>query len=329
VVLAEVVAVDIGGTSIKASLVGPRGLPSAPVRLPTPVGGGPAAIVDAVARVVGGLRTPGTGAVGCAVPGVVEPGTGVVRRAANLGIVDDLPLGPVLAARLGLPVTVEHDVRAACRAEAELGAARSVGDAVVVVAGTGLAAGLLVGGRVVTGTRGAAGEFGHIPVVPDGEPCACGQRGCAEAYASAGGLRRRYRDRSGPARPGPARSGPAQPGPARSEQGPTAAELVSRLDEDPLARALWAEACVALGRALVATTALLDPAAIVLAGGLSLAGPLLADPVRAALADGLAWRDPPPVVLSGFGDRAGVVGAGLVARASLRTAERRVVSRCG
>jgi glucokinase len=319
VVLAEVVAVDIGGTSIKASLVGPRGLPSAPVRLPTPVGGGPAAIVDAVARVVGTLRTPGTGAVGCAVPGVVEPGTGVVRRAANLGIVDDLPLGPVLADRLGLPVTVEHDVRAACRAESELGAARSVGDAVVVVAGTGLAAGLLVGGRVVTGTRGAAGEFGHVPVVPGGEPCACGQRGCAEAYASAGGLRRRYRDRSGPDRSGPAPSAP----------GPTAAELVSRLDDDPLARALWAEACVALGRALVATTALLDPAVIVLAGGLSLAGPLLADPVRAALADGLAWREPPPVVLSAFGDRAGVVGAGLVARDPLRTAERRVVSRCG
>jgi glucokinase len=313
-VLAEVVAVDIGGTSIKASLVGPRGILSAPVRLPTPVGGGPAAIVDAVARVVGALRTPGTGAVGCAVPGVVEPGTGVVRRAANLGIVDDLPLGPVLAARLGLPVTVEHDVRAACRAEAELGAARSVGDAVVVVAGTGLAAGLLVGGRVVTGTRGAAGEFGHIPVVPDGEPCACGQRGCAEAYASAGGLRRRYRDRSGP---------------ARSDPGPSAAELVSRLDDDPLARALWAEACVALGRTLVATTALLDPAVIVLAGGLSLAGPLLADPVRATLAAGLAWREPPPVVLSGFGDRAGVVGAGLVARDPLRTAKRRIASRCG
>jgi glucokinase len=319
VVLAEVVAVDIGGTSIKASPVGPRGLPSAPVRLPTPVSGGPAAIVDAVARVVGTLRTPGTGAVGCAVPGVVEPGTGVVRRAANLGIVDDLPLGPVLADRLGLPVTVEHDVRAACRAESELGAARSVGDAVVVVAGTGLAAGLLVGGRVVTGTRGAAGEFGHVPVVPGGEPCACGQRGCAEAYASAGGLRRRYRDRSGPDRSGPAPSAP----------GPTAAELVSRLDDDPLARALWAEACVALGRALVATTALLDPAVIVLAGGLSLAGPLLADPVRAALADGLAWREPPPVVLSAFGDRAGVVGAGLVARDPLCAAERRVVSRCG
>jgi glucokinase len=318
-VLAEVVAVDIGGTSIKASLVGPRGVPSAPVRLPTPVGGGPAAIVDAVARVVGTLRTSGTGAVGCAVPGVVEPGTGVIRRAANLGIVDDLPLGPVLADRLGLPVTVEHDVRAACRAESELGAARSVGDAVVVVAGTGLAAGLLVGGRVVTGTRGAAGEFGHVPVVPGGEPCACGQRGCAEAYASAGGLRRRYRDRSGPDRSGPAPSAP----------GPTAAELVSRLDDDPLARALWAEACVALGRALVATTALLDPAVIVLAGGLSLAGPLLADPVRAALADGLAWREPPPVVLSAFGDRAGVVGAGLVARDPLRAAERRVVSRCG
>jgi glucokinase len=319
VVLAEVVAVDIGGTSIKASLVGPRGLPSAPVRLPTPVSGGPAAIVDAVARVVGTLRTPGTGAVGCAVPGVVEPGTGVVRRAANLGIVDDLPLGPVLADRLGLPVTVEHDVRAACRAESELGAARSVGDAVVVVAGTGLAAGLLVGGRVVTGTRGAAGEFGHVPVVPGGEPCACGQRGCAEAYASAGGLRRRYRDRSGPDRSGPTPSDP----------GLTAAELVSRLDDDPLARALWAEACVASGRALVATTALLDPAVIVLAGGLSLAGPLLADPVRATLAAGLAWREPPPVVLSGFGDRAGVVGAGLVARDPLRTAKRRVVSRCG
>lgn len=295
---AEVVAVDVGGTSIKAARVGRDGRLDEVLRRPTPVAAGPAAILALIGDLVEELRTPGTPAVGCCLPGVLDTGAGVVRHAPNLGM-HDVAVAAALTTRLGLPVVVEQDVRAACLAEATVGAGREQPDFVMVVAGTGLGAGLVVGGRIATGATGAAGEFGHLPVHSDGEPCSCGQRGCVEVYASAAGMLRRYRRRGGTA--------------------PSAAAMAAVIGTDADAGAVWAEGCAALGRALVSTTVLLDPALVVLAGGLSLAGEALAGPVRAELADGPVWREPPPVVLSRLGDQAGTVGAGLRAFTRLST----------
>ncbi len=288
-----VVAVDVGGTSIKAGRIDEAGGLSKEVTLATPVADGPQAVVAAIRSTIRSLvGTGGVAAVGLVVPGDVDSDAGIARFAANVGW-RDAPLRELVHADTGLPTVLEHDVRAAGLAERAVGLARGVEDSLVAVVGTGIAAVVTAAGRHVPGARRLAGELGHLPVWPDGEPCPCGQRGCLERYASAASISRRYAERSG-----------------HTEQAP---EIARRRSSDPDAAAVWAEATTALGIALAACTMLLDPALIVLSGGLSHAGSGLLDPVRDVLTERVVWRDRPEVVLSTLGSRAGMLGAAILA----------------
>jgi glucokinase len=287
-----VVGLDLGGTGIKGARLALDGAVLQRIAVPTPVTGGPTAVVEAVVHVARSLARPDTIGVGVCSAGLVDTGAGVVRRAGNLGL-RDVPLARIVHEAVGLPVTLEHDARAACLAEQRLGAGRGVEDLLLVVLGTGLSAGVLSGGRIVPGSLGFGGEIGHAPVHPGGERCPCGQRGCLEVYASAGGMVRRYRSAGGD--------------PALS-----AADIAAAVDRDPLAGRIWAEGTAALGLGLRSAILLLDPGLVVLAGGLTGAGERLAAPVRTAVAGGLAWREPPPITISTLGAEAGVHGAALV-----------------
>lgn len=287
-----VVAVDVGGTSIKAAVLDDRGATLRRHDAPTPVAEGPDAVVAAVRQAVRELAGPDIQAVGVVVPGVVEVGEGVARYSANLGW-RDVPLGSLVAGDVGVPVAIEHDVRAAGSAERILGRARGVADCLIVVLGTGIAGVVVSGGQHVRGATDLAGEIGHVPVYPDGEPCACGQRGCTETYASAAAIARRYSERTG--------------------RRLTAEQIAAVRATDPAAAQVWGDATTALGVALAGYTMLLDPSLVVLAGGLSAAGPALRDPVRAALAERLVWRPAPAVELSPLAGRAGQYGAALFA----------------
>jgi glucokinase len=287
-----VVAVDVGGTSIKGAVIDAAGATVRRLGAPTPVADGPDAVVSAVRGVVRELSDVDIAAVGVVVPGVVDVPNGVARYSANLGW-RDVPLAALLAADAGVPIVIEHDVRAAGHAERVLGAAHAADDCLVVVLGTGIAGVIVSGGRHLRGATDLAGEIGHIPVYPDGETCACGQRGCTETYASAGAIARRYGERSG--RP------------------LSAADIAATRQIDPIAGQVWAEAAEALGLALATYTMLLDPSLVVLAGGLSAAGAALCDPVRDALAARLVWRPAPAVEISPLAGRAGEYGAALFA----------------
>ena len=286
-----VVAVDVGGTSIKAARVSAAGELAAAAQVATPVADGPDAVVDAIRALVRSLAD-GAAAVGVVVPGVVDVAAGVARYAANLGW-RDVPLAQLLAGDTGLPVALEHDVRAAGIAERRVGRLAGAGDALVLVIGTGIAGVVIARGDAVRGAIDLAGEIGHVPVYPDGERCACGQRGCLETYASAGAIARRYAARTGTIR--------------------SAEDIVARLADDADATAVWGEAVAALGLALATYTLLLDPAVIVLSGGLAGAGAVLRDGVVAALTGRLLWRPVPPVALSPLAGRAGLRGAALLA----------------
>lgn len=288
----SVVGLDVGGTGIKGARLTLDGGVQERVAIPTPVTEGPTAVVRAVVEAARSLIRPDTIGVGVCSAGLIDTGAGVVRRAGNLGL-RDVPLAQIVREAVTLPVTLQHDARAACLAEHRLGAGRGVEDLLLVVLGTGLSAGVLTGGRLVRGSLGFGGEIGHAPVHPDGEGCPCGQRGCLEVYASAGGMVRRYRSAGGD--------------PALS-----AADIAGAVDRDPLAGRIWAEGVEALGLGLRSAILLLDPALVVLAGGLTGAGERLAAPVRSAVAGGLAWREPPPVRISTLGAEAGVHGAALV-----------------
>ena len=288
----NVIAIDVGGTSIKAARADESGALHDLRTIPTPVAAGPDAVVAAIRGAARDLMLPDVAAAGVVVPGAVDSVSGVASYAANVGW-RDVPLGGLLAAELGVPVFVDNDVRAAGLAEQRLGRARDVPDCLIVVIGTGIAAVVIARGAPVRGALGLAGEIGHLPVRPDGEPCACGQRGCTEVYASAAGIARRYQARAGVPR--------------------TAQEIAALLATDRDAAHVWTDATEALGLALASCALLLDPALVVLAGGLAGAGDALRDPVAGSVRARLAWRTAPAIEISPLGDRAGLHGAALLA----------------
>ena len=192
---------DVGGTKVLGVLLDGDAVVRGSVRVPTRRGTD--GVVGSAAEVVerlctdAGLTASDLTAVGAGVPGLVDPATGEVSHAVNLGIDDrGVALAPLLAARLrGVPVTVENDLNVAA-----VGAARALGlrgDLALLGLGTGVAAGLLLGGGLRRGHGGGAGEIGHVPLDPHGPRCPCGQRGCLELYASGSAL-----DAAWPAPPG-------------------------------------------------------------------------------------------------------------------------------
>ncbi len=184
--------IDIGGTKAHAVALGPHDEVAAEVRLPS--GQGAAEVVRTVRAAVARLATATGSApvsLGIGIPGTVDPATGLIQHAVNLGI-ERLDLAHALDGLVAGPVRVDNDVNAA--ALGACAALRSEGAAPASMAylnvGTGIAAGLVLDGRVWRGHRGIAGEIGHLPVDPAGLPCPCGQRGCLETVASGLGLAR-------------------------------------------------------------------------------------------------------------------------------------------
>ncbi|MCX4683349.1 ROK family protein [Kitasatospora purpeofusca] len=160
-------------------------------------------------------------AVGLAVPDIVDETTGTGIYSATIGWWH-VPFRDLVAERTGLPVVVTHDVRAGDVAEVRRGAGRGEERFLFVPVGTSIAAAVMTGGRAEPGAHHRAGEIGHLVVCPGGEPRACGARGCAETYASAAAVARRYTEATGrpsqrrwPGRP------PAPSGTKRSTPWPT------------------------------------------------------------------------------------------------------------
>ncbi|MGN6087882.1 MAG: ROK family protein [Actinomycetales bacterium] len=182
--------IDIGGTKTEAVAV-EDGTVVTGLRLPT--GFGPEGVIQAAVDSIWelstrtGLRPGQFESIGVGVPGVVDPRTRLVSHAVNLGV-SELDLGGELQRRLGVAVTVENDVNAAALGAYQL--MELSGSMAYLNLGTGMAAGLVIDGHLLRGSRGAAGEVGHVPVDPAGEVCSCGQVGCLETMASGSGLGR-------------------------------------------------------------------------------------------------------------------------------------------
>jgi glucokinase len=299
-----VIGIDVGGTTIKAALLDSDGLEYGGSEQPTPRHLGPDAVIETIIRAIVELRAqiPETArlrAVGLVVPGVVDAQQGIAVYAANIGW-RQLPLRQIVAEAVGLPVVLDHDVRAAGVAELEFGAGRGLQEVLFVALGTGVAAAVITGGQAYAGATGRAGELGHLPVFPQGEWCACGQRGCTETYASAAALSRRYSAAAGIS------DVPAQ-------------EVISRAAAgDPVANGIFKDAITALGRALVNYILLMDPEVILIGGGMAASGDALLQPLTREVQAGLAWRMAPTISNGRFGGDAGRRGAGLLAWRALQ-----------
>jgi predicted NBD/HSP70 family sugar kinase len=259
------VGIDIGGTKTDAVAVNLDGTILQQLRLPT--GFGPDAVletaVSAVTQLAALADTTITGfdSIGIGIPGAVDNGTGRVSHAVNLGL-DGLDLGAELSRRLGRAVRIDNDVNAAALGAFHLLDKSSSHSMAYLNLGTGLAAGLVLGGQLWRGSRGTAGEIGHIPVDPAGPECPCGQRGCLEMVASGSAIARQWPT--------------GDPKPARALFAAAAAG-------DPAAMAVkerFVDNVAAAVRILVLTV---DVDSVVIGGGLSSLGSALLDDVRRVL----------------------------------------------
>lgn len=303
------VGVDIGGTKVLAALLDPHATLVGTHRAPTVPG--PDGLVDAVATAVRtlaadhGVPPAALVGVGVGVPGVVDPGAGSVEHAVNVGVTHRFALADAVAEVLGLPgrVHLENDLNVAVLgAEHAVPAPPGTGrDLAFLALGTGVAAGLLLDGRLRRGAHRAAGEVGHLTLVPDGLPCKCGQRGCVEQYASGSAL-----DAAWPSRTG-------RPSPVEVFEAAAAGDAQARAVRDRFA---WAVASAV--RVLVLTC---DVDRVVLGGGVARLGEPLLGAVRAVLED--ESRASPFLASLRVADRlrlappdvpVGAVGAALVGR---------------
>lgn len=174
--------VDIGGSKISV-LISDADL-NVQGRLTRPTSGHDSdGVVDRIVEIIEEVSPGRLAAVGVGFPGIVQAHTGTVSRAANLHW-EELQLGEQLSTRLGAPVWVENDVRAAAAAIHELGLAGERRSFAYLSVGTGIGTGVVLGGKLWRGEHGLAGEIGHVVIRPDGPLCSCGLRGCLEAVAA-------------------------------------------------------------------------------------------------------------------------------------------------
>jgi glucokinase len=279
---------DLGGTDIKlAVLEGERvaATDTAPTRSED---GGPAAVLD---RIVELGRTAGpVDTIGVSVPGLIDEDGSVLLFPNLYGAWPGTPIRAQLEAGFGRSVAMVNDGHAFALAEARVGAARGSDDVICVVCGTGIGGGLVLGGHLRLGVQDRAGEIGHQTVVPDGEPCNCGNRGCLETIAGARAI-------------------------ARAAGRATFAEtLTAARSGDAEATAAIAHAGQTTGLAIANLTIFVAPQQIVVGGGVAEAGELLLGPLREEVsrrAANVAPLDQIRIVAAELGPLAGAIGAAL------------------
>ncbi|MEU3690847.1 ROK family protein [Streptomyces narbonensis] len=303
-----VVALDIGGTKIAGALVDGEGRVLARSRRPTPAREDGETVMKAVEAVLDELATSPlwevAEAVGIGSAGPVDASRGTVSP-VNVPGWRDFPLVErVRRATGGRPVTLVGDGVAMTAAEHRFGAARGHDNALCLVVSTGVGGGLVLGGRLHPGPTGNAGHLGHISVDLDGDPCACGGRGCVERLSGGPHIARRALDNGW--RPGP--DGDAS----------AAAVAAAARAGDPVAVASFERAAQALAAGIAATATLVEVDIAVVGGGVAGAGEILFAPLRRSLRSyaTLSFVRNLTVVPAATGTDAGLLGAAAAAWAS-------------
>ncbi|VEI13543.1 ROK family glucokinase [Trueperella bialowiezensis] len=308
------IGVDIGGTKIAAGLVDNNGNIVHMLRRPSPARDTTSVIATVLSLVAELQQTGEATAIGVGAAGFVNSTRDRVIFAPNLAWRDE-PLGDQLARETGLPTIIENDANAAAWGEFRFGAAKEYSSAAVITIGTGIGGGIILGGELLRGATGFAGEIGHLNMVAGGVPCGCGQRGCWEVYSSGGALLRAARENARTDRERSAMLLDLAGGDPENITG----LMVTEAAQAGCAGALDAFQEIGnwLGQGMADLGALLDPEVFVLAGGVSEAGSVLLTPATDAYRERLTasqYRQIAPVVLAELGNDAGIIGAADLAR---------------
>jgi glucokinase len=325
---ALMLGIDLGGTKILAAVIDQQGRIMGSAKRKTRAERG---VEDVIARIAKTAQEAVANAhldmslieaVGIGAPGVADYNTGVIEFAPNLDNWTNIPLGPMLQQALGVPVFVENDVNAGTYGEASVGAAKSYASVVGVFPGTGIGGGIILNGELWRGAHNAAGEIGHAVMLIDGPRCGCGRRGCIEALASRTAIER---DILGEIRGGRT-SIVTQLVNIETEQ-ITSGTLAKALEEgDALVTDIIERASYHLGVFTAAMINSLDPACVVYGGGLIEAcGPAMLPIIRETTYRYLIRPVEPehlPIIEAALGDNAVLVGAAMLASASLQGVRR-------
>ncbi len=316
--MALTVGVDVGGTKIAGGVVSDSGFVVEQTRRPTPAKD-PAALRGVIAEVVNDLRSRhDVQAVGISAAGFVRADRRRMWFAPNVAWGDD-PLADLLEKKVGCPVVVENDANAAAWAEARFGAGAGVPDQLMVTLGTGVGGGVIVDGSIYRGAHGVAAEIGHIGVVRDGIRCPCGRSGCLEQYASGNALQRDARLAAEAGR------APSLLDAAGGDASAVTGLMVTRLASEgvPDAVELVEQLARYLATGISSLVSVLDPALVLIGGGLSDAGDVLLEPTEEALAADLTGGDDrpgPDLRIAALGNDAGMIGVADLARDVLESA---------
>ena len=302
------IGIDIGGTNIVAGIVDCNYRILEISSIPTRVTESPYDLLNDIEQCIrdllqsAGISISECAGIGIGTPGSCDPKQGIVRNAHNIGWYS-VPVCELLHQRFNLPIFISNDADCATLGEVVAGAARDYSSALLITLGTGVGGGLVVDGKIRSGYRNLGGEFGHMCIAMDGELCACGQRGCWEAYASATALIRQ----------------------AKAAAAANPDSLLNQCDRlgglaiynaaakgDIAAKAVTEKYAEYVGVGLVNLINALYPEIVLLGGGVSNAGAALIDPVTAYIKDHFFQNNPallPTISAAYLGGNAGMIGA--------------------
>jgi len=313
--VANAIGIDVGGTKVLGGVVTDNGEILATARRDTPREGG-RALTEAIANVATELaQQHSVESIGISAAGFISSDRQTMLATPNISNWNGVNLVHELTEILHKKIVLENDANAAAWGEFKFGAGRGRNDLMMLTLGTGVGGGLILDGSVFRGAFGIGAELGHMRLIPDGQLCGCGIRGCLEQYASGSALMRHAREAID-----------ASPLLARNllERGDGSIEGLkgqhitdAARDGDPVAIAAFNTMANYLGAGIASLCAVIDPSCIVLGGGVIDAGELFLAPTRESALRLIPFsgKHPYPEIVSAeLGNHAGLVGVADLSR---------------
>ena len=303
------IAVDIGGTQLRAAVY-PAGETKPLVVKRIPTKSKDQSTVDSLLDLITSAW-PAEGTVkgiGLAAPGPTNPRLGIIYNAPNIPGWKNLPLAQIVRDRFGVPAVLGNDANMAALGEWKYGAAMGFDDVLFFTISTGIGGGIIENGELVLGSRGLAGELGHVTVYPDGPLCGCGHRGHLEAFSSGTAISNFVREQMA--------IGIVST--LSTIHNPSAKDVsAAAVQGDALSIKALKRAGTYFGYALADYLHMFNPAVVVLGGGVSRSGPYFIDPIRDAIAERVMapeYFDELKIVSAALGDDAGLMGTYVLAQ---------------
>ena len=311
------VGIDVGGTNVKIGLFDSSLKLISKTSVTTEAEMGPEIVIDKMAKTVenllaeAGFTLQDIVAVGIGTPGPAKYSEGIIIRSTNMPKFKNVPICRMLNEKIGAPIVFDNDANVACWGEFAVGAGKDVEDMVFFTLGTGIGGGIVTNGELVHGCDENGAELGHMIIHPDGRKCNCGQRGCAEAYASADSTARRATE----AVEGGAESSLKK---VLDEKGKiTSKDIYEHLAAgDKLAKEITDGTAKALAITCINMLHTTEPKRIVFAGGMIAAGDVLLNRIKDFF-DEHIWtlkKESVEICFATLGEDAGIIGAAALAQ---------------